>query len=212
MLKLILSSLQLLPLRPLSPLCQVPTLLLTPLMLSLLQMKTRCRRIEKKTAVSCLFILSGTAQSPKLSLIPSSLKLLPILLRLLPQLPVASCPCCQVPLSSMLAMKSPLNTGLTTLKSSLSPLRLHCHTVTKMTCSNVEIPLPNTTCELVLRNRQSSYQTNHSQIHRRQGPKSACRSVPDTKKSQEAPQVQARNRLSPLMSFSSTSSLPASCP
>ena len=37
MLKLILSSLQLLPLRPLSPLCQVPTLLLTPLMLSLLQ-------------------------------------------------------------------------------------------------------------------------------------------------------------------------------
>ena len=127
MLKLILSSLQLLPLRPLSPLCQVPTLLLTPLMLSLLQMKTRCRRIEKKTAVSCLFILSGTAQSPKLSLIPSSLKLLPILLRLLPQLPVASCPCCQVPLSSMLAMKSPLNTGLTTLKSSLSPLRLHCH-------------------------------------------------------------------------------------
>ena len=114
MLKLILSSLQLLPLRPLSPLCQVPTLLLTPLMLSLLQMKTRCRRIEKKTAVSCLFILSGTAQSPKRSLIPSSLKLLPILLRLLPQLPVASCPCCQVPLSSMLAMKSPQTTRKST--------------------------------------------------------------------------------------------------
>ena len=49
MLKLILSSLQLLPLRPHSPLCQVPTLLLTPLMLSLLQMKTQCRRIEKQT-------------------------------------------------------------------------------------------------------------------------------------------------------------------
>ena len=71
---------------------------------------------------------------------------------------------------SMRAMKSPLNTGLTTLRSSLSPLRLHCHTVTKVTYTDVEIPLSNTTCELVLRNCQSSYQTNHSQIHRRQGP------------------------------------------
>ena len=40
---------------------------------------------------------------------------------------------CEVPLSSLLAMKSPINTGLTTLRSSLSPLMLHCHTVTKVT-------------------------------------------------------------------------------
>ena len=104
MLKLILSSLQLLPLRPLSPLCQVPTLLLTPLMLSLLQMKTRCRRIEKKD--SRVLSLHPLWHSPKPEAQPDSkfLEAAPYTAAVVA--PVASC---QLPMLSSATVKYACN-------------------------------------------------------------------------------------------------------
>merc|ERR1712086_915260 len=54
-----------------------------------------------------------------------------------------------LPLSSTLAVKLPPSTVLTTPRSNFPVEVEHCHTVTKVTCTDVNNEIPKTTCEAV---------------------------------------------------------------